>query len=146
MGRALRRHRTDTRTTPRLPLCAAVFVTTDDGKPVAPLARTTEIGLGGLRLTAAEGLAPGARVHVALRLPSGRIFEIDGRVAWSKQTLHPALFGTPTGRDDDADLGIAFDPTREEALLPIARLFVARDRERMRANRIRRIHGLPLHA
>ena len=146
MGRALRRHRTDTRTSERLPLHAAVHLTTDDGKPVAPLARCTEIGLGGLRVSAAEGLAPGARVHVALRLPSGRAFEIEGRVAWSRQTLHPALFGSPRGRDDDADFGIAFDATTPEAMLPVARLFVARDRERQRARRLRRLHGLPIHA
>lgn len=146
MGRALRRHRIDTRATARLPLAAPVHVTTEAGKAVAPLARCTEIGLGGLRITAAEGLAPGEAVHIALRLPSGRIFEIDGRVAWSRQTLHPALFGSPTGRDDDAHLGIAFAAVPEEALLPIARLFTARDRERQRARRIRRLHGLPLHA
>ena len=146
MGRALRQHRTDTRATARLPLCAPIHVTTGDGKPVAPLARCTEIGLGGLRLTAAEGLPPGKQVHVALRLPSGRVFEITGRVAWSKQTLHPALFGSTSGRDDDAELGIVFDSGTEEALLPIARLFAARDREVQRARRLRRLHGLPIHA
>lgn len=146
MGRALRQHRTDTRASARLPLCAPVQLTTDDGKPVAPLSRCIEIGLGGLRIAAAEGLAPGEPVHVVLRLPSGRRLEIDGRVAWSKQTLHPALFGAPTGCDDDALLGIAFDSVPEEALRPIQQLFAARDRERRRARRIRRLHGLPLHA
>ena len=146
MGRALRRHRTDTRTSARLPMVAPIHVTTADGKPVAPLSRCTEIGLGGLRITAALGLRPGEPVHLVLRLPTGRRFEIDGRVVWSKQTLHPALFGSPTGRDDDADLGIAFDSVSEEALLPIARLFSAKDDERRRAQRLRRLHGLPLHA
>ena len=146
MGRALRRHRIDTRTTARLPLCARAHLTTEDGKPVAPLARCTEIGLGGLRITAAEGLTPGERVHVALQLPSGHLFEIEGRVAWAKMTLHPALFGSPEGRDDDADLGIAFDGVTDDDLRPIAHLFRARDRELQRARRLRRIHGLPLHA
>ena len=146
MGRGLRQHRIDTRATARLPLCTPIHVTTEDGKPVAPLARCIEIGLGGLRLTAAEGLPPGERVIVALRLPSGRLFVISGRVAWSKQTLHPALFGSTAGQGDDAALGIAFDPLPEDVLLPVARLFAARDREVRRAHRLRRLHGLPLHA
>ena len=57
MGRALRQHRTDTRASARLPLCAPVQLTTDEGKPVAPLSRCIEIGLGGLRIAAAQ------RVH-----------------------------------------------------------------------------------
>lgn len=145
MGRALRGHRTDTRTSPRLPISAPIHVTAADGKPVAPLSRCTEIGLGGLRITAALGLLPGEPVHLVLRLPTGRLLEIDGRVAWSRQTLHPALFGSPTERDDDADLGIVFDSVSEEALLPIARLFAARDHERRRAQRLRRLLGLPQH-
>ncbi|MEM9177994.1 MAG: PilZ domain-containing protein [Myxococcota bacterium] len=146
MGRALRRHRIDTRTTARLPLCAPAHVTTEDGKPAAPLSRCTEIGLGGLRLTAAEGLVPGERVRVLVRLPSGHVFEIEGQVAWAKLTLHPSLFGAPEGRDDDAHLGIAFDAVSEERLLPIRRLFAARDQERQRARCLRQLHGLPIHA
>ncbi len=146
MPRAIRRHRIDTRASDRLPLYAPLHVRTGDGKPAAPLARCTEIGLGGLRVSAAEGLVPGERVHVALRLPSGRIFEIDGVVAWSQQTLHPAIFGSPEGMDDDAAFGIAFAPDSADELLPIARLFAARDGERRKARRIRRMHGLPIHA
>lgn len=146
MRRALRRHRNDTRGTERLRLQAALRIVTLDGAPAAPLARCVEIGLGGLRAVAAKGLAPGERVHVAVRLPSGRVFEIDGRVAWSRQTLHPRLFGSPRGRDDDADFGIAFDVAAPEEMLPIARLFTTRDRERQRARRIGRLHGLPIRA
>ena len=146
MARVLRRQRMDTRATARLPLHAPLHITTEDGKPAAPLARCTEIGLGGLRVSAAEGLKPGQRVHVALRLPTGRIFEMDGYVAWARQTLHPALFGSPRGMDDDADFGIAFAPDSADDLLPIARLLAAREGERRRARRIRRMRGLPIHA
>jgi hypothetical protein len=146
MPRAIRRHHTDTRATERLPLHAPLHVRTVDGKPAAPLARCTEIGLGGLRVSAAEGLAPGERVHVALRLPSGRIFAVDGVVAWSRQTLHLAIFGSPEGMDDDAAFGVAFAPNDADDLLPIARLFAARDGELRKARRIRRMHGLPFDA
>ena len=42
----------------RIPLHARLHLTTVDGKPVAPLGRCTNISLGGLRVTAAEGLPP----------------------------------------------------------------------------------------
>ena len=68
-----------------------------------------------------------------------------GHIAWSKQTTHPSLFGAPTGRDDDALLGIAFDNQSPEDLLPIAGLFDAGDLERQPARRIRRRNGLSVH-
>ena len=129
----------------RVPLHARLQLTTTDGRPVAPLARCTEIGLGGLRVSAAEGPAPGTRVRIELRLPSGRIFRSDGEIAWTKTTLHPSLLGTPTGHDDDACFGIRFTGRSTQDLLPIARLLVAREAERRRARRIRRIHGLGIH-
>lgn len=146
MPRALRSHRNPRRTAERIPLHARLQLRTVDGKPVAPLSRCTNIGLGGLRVSAAEGLAPGTPVQVSLKLPSGRLFETHGHVAWSRTTLHPSILGTPRGNDDDASFGIAFDDVSTQALLPIARLLVARDGERRRARRIRRLHGLPIHA
>ncbi len=146
MATGIRRHRMDSRRCERVRVHTAVQLTTDDGKPAAPLARCIEIGMGGIRVTAAAGLAPGTRVHVALCMPHGARLEAEGRVAWSRQTIHPSIFGAPRGADDDADLGIAFDAASGDRLLPIARLFDARERERMRAHRIRRLHGLPIHA
>ncbi len=130
----------------RLPFHTRLRVSTADGRPAAPMARTTNVGLGGVRVTAASGLVPGTCVHVSFRLPSGRIFACRGHVAWSKQTLHPTLLGSPRGRDDDAIFGIAFDDTTPQDLMPIARLFSSYDHARRRARRIRRIHGLPGHA
>ena len=146
MSRVFRQHRTDSRSSDRIPLHARLFVTTVDGKPVAPLARCTNIGLGGLRVAASEGLPPGTVVQIELRLPTGRIFSSRGHVAWLKETLHPALFGSPRGSDDDACFGIAFESASSEDLLPIARLFAAREQERRRARRIRRVYGLSIHA
>ncbi|MAG34416.1 MAG: hypothetical protein CL908_26375 [Deltaproteobacteria bacterium] len=146
MARAIRRHRGTRRSGDRIAFHTGLQVTTEDGKPVAPLARCTNIGLGGLRASAAEGVTPGTIVRVAMRLPSGRVFESLGRVAWSQMTLHPTLLGSPRGRDDDAKFGIAFAEVSTQALLPIARLLVARDHERRNARRIRRLHGLPIHA
>jgi hypothetical protein len=48
--------------------------------------------------------------------------------------------------EDDALFGIAFDNLDPEALLPIARLIVARQGERRRARRLRRFAELPIHA
>lgn len=146
MSAALRRHRRHTRDGDRVRVHAAIQLTTDDGKPAAPLARCVEIGMGGVRVSAADGLPPGTRVHVALRMPHGARIEIGGRVAWSRQTIHPALFGSPRGEDDDALFGVAFDVVHDDRLMPIARLFAARERELRRARRIRRLHGLPIHA
>jgi hypothetical protein len=117
-----------------------------DGQPVAPLARCTEIGLGGLRACAEQAPPPGTCLHVDLRLPSGGHFAYRGRIAWIKQTLHPSLFGSPRGRDDDALFGIAFDPGSPQDFVAIARLFAARDHELARARRIRRLRGVPNHA
>ena len=129
----------------RVSLHARLRLTTMDGKPIAPLARCIDIGLGGLRVAAAEGPSPGTRLRLELRLPSGRIFRSDGEVAWAKTTLHPRLLGTPTGRDDDACFGIRFTERSTQDLLPVARLLVAREAERRRARHIRRLHGLGIH-
>jgi hypothetical protein len=146
MGRAVRRNRASTRTSERVALYARLQVTSVDGKLLAPLSTCTNIGIGGLRGSAGQGISPGTRVIVAVELPSGRVFEGSGHVAWSKLTLHPALFGTPRGRDDDALFGIAFDDLSPDELLPIARLLVAREAERRRARNLRRRTGLPIHA
>ncbi len=146
MGRALRRHRGETRASERIPLCATLRLTTLDGRAVAPLARCTEIGLGGLRATAACGLPPGTRVIATVELASGRSFRMHGRVVWCRTTLHPALLGTPRGMDDDALFGVAFEEPSPDALLPVARLFVAREAERRRARVLRRRRGRVLHA
>ncbi len=138
-----RRHK---RSGERIPLHAALHITTADGKPAAPLSRSTNIGLGGLCVTAAEGLALDTPVLLAMKLPSGRTFRARGRVAWLMTTLHHSLLSTPTGRDDDAIFGIAFDGTSTSSLLPIARLLAAREAERRRARRIQRIHSLRIHA
>lgn len=145
MGRALRQHANSSRNADRVPLHATISIRTLDGKPAAPLARCTNIGLGGLRVAAAEGLPPGTQVEIELKLPRGRIFVSRGHVAWSKQTLHLPLFGSPRGNDDDAIFGIVFESVSPDALLPIAHLFAARDRERARAGRIRRLRGYPIH-
>jgi hypothetical protein len=125
---------------------AGIRLTDRDGVLLAPLARCTEIGLGGLRVCAALGPSPGTPVRMLVRLPSGSSLDLMGHVAWSRHTIHPSLFGAPRGGDDDAVFGIAFAPTSADRLLPIARLFAARERERRRARRIRRLHGLPIHA
>lgn len=109
-------------------------------------AETRDIGLGGLRVIAARAPAPGTRVRVALRLPSGRLFESRGHIAWARTTLHPPLLGSPKGIRDDALFGIAFDGLSTEALLPIARLLVARQDQKRRVRRIQRLHGLPIFA
>jgi hypothetical protein len=135
-----RQHRYPGHRGERIPLHARLHLVTIDGKPVAPLGRCTNIGLGGLRVAAAEGLPPGTVLQIELQLPSGRWFRGRGRVAWLMTTLHPRLLGTPTGKDDDAKFGIAFNDMSPETLLPIARLLAARDAERRRARRIRRLH------
>lgn len=146
MNRGIRQTSPPHRREERIPLHARLQLTTLDGKPVAPLGRCTNVSLGGLRVTAAEGLPPGTPVQIELRLPSGSIVHARGHVAWLMTTLHPRLLGTPTGREDDARFGIAFDAGSTGDLLPIARLFVARDDERRRARRVRRLHPLRIHA
>ena len=146
MRRALKAFDGTRRSGDRIRLHARLFLTTLDGAPVAPFARCSEVGLGGLRAIAAEGCAPGTGLQIELRLPADVRFATRGQVAWIKQTLHPSIFGSPRGRDDDAIFGIAFAPGSPEDLLPIARLFAARDRELARARRIRRLHGVPVHA
>jgi hypothetical protein len=122
------------------------LLTTLDGQPVAPFARCTDIGLGGLCASASEGCPPGTNLHLDLRLPSGGHFATRGQVAWIKQTLHPSILGSPRGSDDDAIFGIAFAPGSPQDFIPIARLFAARDHELARARRIRRLHGYAVHA
>jgi len=117
-----------------------------DGKPVAPLSRCTNIGIGGLRGCAAVGITPGTRVLLAVELPYGRIFEGSGRIAWCRTTLHPAILGSPRGMDDDALFGIAFDGLSPEQLLPVARLLASREDQVRRARRIRRRYGFAIHA
>lgn len=146
MSRGVRTQRNRSRTGERIRLWAPIRLTREDGQRVSPEASCTEIGLGGLRVVAAEALGPGTRVRFSLRLPFGGLFERRGRVVWSRQTLHPSLFGATRGHEDDGDFGIAFDPGPPESLLPIARLFAARDGERRRARRIRRRLGWPIHA
>ncbi len=146
MSRALKRIDQAARSGDRIRLHARLFLTTLDGQPVAPFARCTDIGLGGLRASAAEGCAPGTDLQLELRLPRGGHFATRGHVAWIRQTLHPSIFGSPRGRDDDAIFGIAFAPGSPQDFIPIARLFAARDREIARARRIRRLHGYPIHA
>ncbi|MFK7897162.1 MAG: PilZ domain-containing protein [Myxococcota bacterium] len=148
MGKALRihRHSRPRRGGERVSLHARVRLWTPDGQDLAPLARCTDIGLGGVHVYAAAGLSPGMQVQLEIRLPSGRTFSCAGHVAWSKTTLHPALFGSTEGMDNDGSFGICFDDVSTQDILPIARLLVARDHERNRARRIRRLHGLPNHA
>ena len=146
MSSTIRTNRTDSRRSERMALYARIQVTTDDGKPTSPFAICTEIGLGGLRVSAEEGLPPGTRIQLAVRLPSEQIFESTGWVEWSRQTLHPTLFASPRGKVDAAEFGIVFDRRQPEELLPIARLFSARERERLRARRIRRRQDLPIDA
>jgi len=134
------------RTSERIPMHARIQLRTADGKPAAPLARCTNVGLGGVRVVAAEGLAPGTCVTLDLQLPNGRTFRTQGRIAWLMTTLRPSLLGTPAGRDDDAIFGVAFEDASTEALLPIACLFAAREAERRRARRIRRRHSVWIHA
>ena len=146
MDSTTRQNRNRGRGGERIPLHSRLHLTTLDGKPIAPLGRCTNISLGGLRVSAAEGVPPGTAVRIELRLPSGRSFRTRGHVAWLMTTLHPRLLSTPTGRDDDANFGIAFDDLSTQTLLPIARLLVARDSERRRARRIRRLNNMSIHA
>lgn len=148
MGKALRQHPhpKSSRGGERIPLHARVRLWTPDGEELASHARCTDIGLGGVHVFAATGLAPGTALRLEILLPSGRAFECAGHVTWSKTTLHPALLGSPDGSENDGSFGICFDAISAQDILPIARLLVARDHERNRARRIRRLHGLPNHA
>ena len=134
------------RSSERIPMHARLRLRTEDGTPTAPLARCTNVSLGGIRAIAAQGLSPGTRIQVDLQLPNGRHFHTQGRIAWLLTTLRPSLLSTPTGRDDDAVFGITFEDASPQDLLPIARLFAVREAERRRARRIRRLHTLRIHA
>ena len=147
MGRAVSRQliRPDRRAD-RIPVYVALRLRSSDTEQVVEHAYCRNIGLGGMRVEAPQALKPGTSVSVALTLPSGRQFACTGHVAWSKQTIHPSLFGSPEASDDDALFGISFDKVAPDRLLPIARLLSARDAERGRAHRLRRLHGWPIHA
>jgi hypothetical protein len=129
-----------------VPLQTRISIIGEDGDSLLAEAICTNIGLGGLCVRAEAALSPGTVVHVELRLGGGRPFASQGHVCWSKLTLHPALFGTPRGMPDDACFGICFEGLSTQDLLPIARLMVAREDSRRRAQRIRRFHGLPARA
>lgn len=146
MGTALRPHRIDSRAHARLPICVPIEIRTLDGVQRCHGAFCREIGFGGLRIAAMDTLPPQTPLRVDLTLPSGRRLVVQGRVAWSKQNLRPALFGAPVAHDDDGAFGIVFDQVQNEPLLPIARLFAARDQERARARRLQRFVTRPLGA
>ena len=64
------------RTTQRAPLHALVELTNGTGERLAPLARCTEIGLGGLRVVAPhEGCSRAHESHLRIRLPGGALVE-----------------------------------------------------------------------
>ena len=130
----------------RVPLCARIVLTAEDGRLLLDGATCTNIGLGGLCVRATAALRPGTPVRVELRLAGDRAFACVGTVCWSKITLHPPLLGTPKGIPDDACFGVRFDGASTQDLLPIARLMVAREDARRRARRRRRLHGLPARA
>ena len=109
MGNGLRQTTGMRRRGERIPLVTRVEIRTADDVLFDGQACCTNIGLGGLRVTARRGLAPGTRVYASLRLPSGRCFDGEGRVAWLHTTVHPALLGAPRGSRDEACFGIAFD-------------------------------------
>lgn len=134
------------RSNDRLRFHGAIELKTPDGRPLCDRAICTEIGLKDLSVRAPHALPPGEKVQLSIRLPSGTEISLAGRVAWARQTIHPALFGAPRCDDDDADFGIAFEVTSADALLPIIRLFAARTSDQRRANRIRRRYGLPTAA
>jgi hypothetical protein len=146
MRKATRRAPRSTRNGERITWHAPLVLHDAQDHPLALEAETRDIGLGGVRVVAARALAPGTRVRLALRLASGRLFESRGHVAWARTTLHPCLLGSPKGIRDDALFGVAFDGLSTEALLPIARLLVARQDQKRRVRRIQRLHGLPIFA
>jgi len=130
----------------RISLSTPIRLTGDDGRSLLEGAVCTNIGLGGVCVLAAEALDPGTLVRLELRLVGGRSFSCHGHVCWSRVTLHPALFGTPKGNQDDARFGICFDAASTQDLLPIARLLVAREDSSRRARRLHRLHGFPVRA
>ena len=146
MAQAIRGITSSKRGGDRVPLHTRIALIGDDGQPLLDGAICTNIGLGGVCVRAAEGIDPGTRVQIELRLTDGRLFSSQGQVCWSKVTLYPALLTTPKGTPDDAWFGISFDGASTQDLLPIARLMVAREDSRRRARRIRRLHGVPARA
>lgn len=104
----------------RVSLRARLRIETLEGQLIATSAECVEIGLKGLRATAAQGIVPGTPVQLALKLPSGIPIEIGGRVSRCCTTLHLAPFGTPRGFEDDAMFEIEFDDCDSESLWPIA--------------------------
>lgn len=130
----------------RVPLATRIRVTDGAGRLLVEDALCANIGLGGVCIRAPLALDPGSIVRIELVLLGGRTFSCSGHVCWSKQTLHPALLGTPKGTPEDASFGVAFDAVSTQDLLPIARLLVAREDSRRRGRRLRRIHGLHARA
>lgn len=130
----------------RAALFTRIAITDEFGDVLLKEAVCTNIGLGGLCVRAQDVLAPGTLVHFELQLGAGRPFHARGQVCWSRQTLYPALLGTPKGIPDDASFGIRFEGTSTQDLLPIARLLVAREDARRRASRLRRLHGFAARA
>ena len=112
--------------TDRVSLRACLRVVSLDGLPLAPEAECREIGLTGLRATAAQGITPGTEVCVSIRLPTGPIFEMPGWVSGCCTTLHLAPFGSCRGCDDDATLEIEFTEQDPDQLWPIASLLLQR--------------------
>lgn len=57
---------------------------------------------GGAYVKTAEPLDPGRRLLVEVHLPSGRLLEAIGRVAWTKRIM------SPHARDSESGIGIEF--------------------------------------
>ena len=110
----------------RISLRTRMRIETLAGERLAPLAECREIGLSGLRATAAEGIPPGTEVHLQIDLPAGRRFETQGWVTGCCTTLHLAPFGSRRGFEDDATFEIEFSERDPETLWPIATLLVNR--------------------
>ena len=146
MASALRIHCLDTRRSDRMPYHAGLSVVDASGCAVAPLAQCIDVGLGGLRVSAAAGPRPGTPVRVELPVRKGGLLTIAGRVAWSRETLHLPLFGAPRGSDDDALFGIAFMTNDPLELAPIARMLAVRAHQRVRVHRLQRTRGRLIHA
>jgi uncharacterized protein (TIGR02266 family) len=110
-----RRHR-------RHPLRIPIRISTIDPEPDPwtgrPCFRTsretcTNVSTGGLFVHTDEPFSPGRRVLVEMQLPDGRPVEAVGRVAWTKKVLQPG------GRATDCGVGIAFETSSRDELVPL---------------------------